>query len=200
MKFKINIKLLIMLCALICLIMSALVIRSTYARYITSLTTKSYVEMGSWSIKINNQNIIDNSNFTSVITPVFNTTSDYIASNKIAPTSVGYAEFSIDYSEVKVPFKYELTFSQDDPNAEESTYLKDFILTTYQIDSTQFSYTDGAIISDTISPDGITTSTNLYFNFTWADNGELTDIQDTKYSRDVQNIKLNFNIVFTQIT
>lgn len=199
LKFKFNLKLFIILCALICLLLTSLVIRSTYARYVTSLTAKSYVEMGSWSIIVNTQNVIDNSDFTSVLTPIFNSGSEYIAADKVVPTSTGSVEIYIDYSNVKVPFRYDLTFSQDAPDAEGSTYLKDLKLTNYSIDSSVFTYY-GTTISNTLTPNATKTSTSLKFNFTWDDDtGDLTDIEDTKYSRDFQDIHLNFNIKFTQI-
>ena len=196
MKFKYSRKILFFILALIFLIFSILSIQYTYARYITALTTKSYVELGSWLINLNGQNIMDNPNFTGVITPVF-TETEYVAENKFVPTSTGYAEIIIDYSDVKVPFMYILTISQD-----ADTLIEDINITDYEIDGTS-SVFNGTAISRTIVPDGNTTSQTVKFNFGWKDgtgSGETLDnAEDTKASRDFPNTKLHFNISFTQL-
>lgn len=198
MKSKYSRKLLVSILALIFLIFSILAIQYTYARYITALTTKSYVELGSWLININEQNIMANSNFTNAISPVLNSDSDYIADGKFVPTSTGYAQIVIDYSNVKVPFKYELTITQDD-----DLFIEDINITDYQINSGTFHTFDGSAITNTIIPNGTSTSQTVKFNFAWKDgtgSGEaLNDAEDTKASRDFQNIKLHFNISFTQL-
>lgn len=198
MKNKTTIKLLCFIFAILFLVLAIISIRITYARYITSLTATSTVEMGSWLIYVNNQNIVQNSDLSSVITPVFNTDSEYIAEGKISPTSTGYVEIEIDYSEVTVPFTYDISFAAD-----ESTPLPDFKLTSYSVDGGGLINVDASAttITTTVSPDE-TDRTKIYkLNFGWVDGaGEnFNDIQDTAFSRNFDNIGLRFDIEFTQL-
>ena len=126
MKSKINIKLLFLILALLFLVLAIISIRTTYARYVTSLTAGGSVELGRWLIKVNDQNILDNADLSNIITPIFNEGSEYITEGKVAPASTGYTEIVIDYSKVTVPFKYDISFSSDT--------ISDFSLTSYSVD------------------------------------------------------------------
>ena len=55
MKFKFNIKLYFFLLTIFFFILTIFLINNTFARYITSLTTTSTVEMGKWLILVNEQ-------------------------------------------------------------------------------------------------------------------------------------------------
>ncbi len=196
MKFKFNMRLLILICAFVFLVFSIISIRDTFARYISSLTTKSYVEMGSWLIAVNDHNVMENSNFSAAMTPLVSTSSEYVAEGKIVPGATGYVELEIDYSNVRVPFTYAINYEPDD-----STPIKDIKLVGYTIGETTSTYTGGDITS-TIIPDNVTTSQTVKFNFLWLDTAgeESDDIQDTKFSNTLENVKLNFDISFTQLT
>lgn len=195
-KNKFSLKLLYLILALIFLILTIISIRSTYARYVTSLTAKSYVDLGRWMILVNNQNIIENSDLSDVITPVFSEDSEYIADGKIVPTSSGYIDITIDYSNVTVPFKYELSFEQA-----EETLLEDFRLTDYSIDGIPVESLDG-VISSVVVPDEVTDKTQtMRLNFGWYDgkNEVLDDIDDTNYSYNNDSLQFKFSISFTQL-
>lgn len=199
MKSKINIKTLFFLLSILFLILTIFLIQFTYARYITALTAKSYVEMGSWLIRVNNQNIIENSDVSDVITPVFDSNPQYIAEGKISPTSTGYVEITIDYQEVTVPFKYEISLEPDT-----NTILEDFKLISYSIDggSTVSVDDSSSIITATIAPNETTRTRTIKLNFAWLDGAEdeaLDDIEDTAYSRNVDALGLRFNMAFTQL-
>ena len=200
MKYKVNKKILFCFLALLFLVFTIFLFQTTYARYVTSLTAKSTVEMGSWLIRVNNQNIIENSDISDWVSPVFNSDSEYIAEGKISPTSTGNVLISLDYEEVTVPFKYEISFQADD-----STFLEDFKLTGYSVDGgSVVSVSDSdTIITDTISPDETTRTRNFNLNFGWIDgdgSGEtLNDIQDTAFSRNNSEVGLRFTIEFTQL-
>lgn len=197
MKSKFNIKLFCFLTGLIFLILSILVIRTTYARYITSLTAGGSVELGRWLIKVNNQNIIENSDLSNKIIPKF-IDSDYIAEGKIAPTSTGYVEINLDYQDVTVPFKYDVAFSYDD-----STLIEDFKLISYSIGDGELVTVDDSFtsITETISPEDTTRTKLLKLNFSWVDGeGELlNDTQDTVRAYNLNSLGLKFDINFTQL-
>lgn len=199
MNSKFYIKILLFLTALIFLIMTIISIRTTYARYVTSLTAGGSVELGRWLIKVNDQNIIQDSNISNTITPVIDS-SDYIADGKIVPTSTGYAEIEFDYQEVTVPFVYDIKFTYG-----ESTVIEDFKLTSYSIDGGEAITVDDTFtsITETITPDNATRTKTFKLNFAWLDETDedatLTDIEDTERARNIQELGLRFDIKFTQL-
>jgi hypothetical protein len=198
MKSKFNIKLLFLILTLIFLIATIILIRTTYARYVTSLTTTSYVELGKWLIFVNDQNIIENSDISDIITPVFTTNSEYIAEGKIVPTSTGYVEITIDYEEVNVPFKYEISYEYD-----ADTILEDFNFTSYSINGGEEVSIEstGGFLTDTIYPDETLRTKTLKLNLAWKDGeGEqLDDTADTTYSHNIDELGIRFNMEFTQL-
>lgn len=198
MKFKFNIKLCFFLLTILFLILTLFLINNTFSRYITALTATSTVEMGRWSILVNNQNIMENSNLSERIIPVFNSNPTYIAEDKIVPTSTGYVEININYEEVTVPFEYKISFDQGN-----STPLEDFKFTSYSIDGGSTVQVDNSnhIITGNITPDGITTKHDFLLNFAWVDDSSasLDDIKDTAYSRNFDELNLLFNLEFTQV-
>lgn len=198
MKLKFNIKLYFFILAILFLILTVFLINNTFARYITALTATSTVKMGRWSILVNDQNIVENSNLSERIIPVFNSNPTYIAEDKIVPTSTGYVTININYEEVSVPFEYKISFVQ-----ENSTPLADFKFTDYSIDGGSAIQVDNAnsIIIGNITPDGITTEHNFLLNFAWVDDSSasLDDTKDTAYSRNFDELNLLFNLEFTQV-
>lgn len=198
MKYKLNLKLLFFILTLSFLLVTVFFMYSTYARYVTALTATSTVELGSWLIEVNNQNIIENSDLSEKIVPVFESNPEYIAEDKIVPTSTGYVEINIDYEKVNVPFKYEVTFSQGN-----STVLEDFKFTSYSINGGSLISVDdsNSIITETIPPTETDRTRSLLLNFAWIDEtGEaMNDIQDTAYSRNFENLDFRFNVNFTQL-
>lgn len=198
MKFKFNIKFSFFILTVLFLILTIFLISSTFARYITALTATSTVEMGSWSILVNNQNIIENANLSERIIPVFNSNPTYIAENTIVPTSSGYVEININYEEVSVPFEYKISFDQGN-----STPLEDFKFINYSINGGSAIIVDdsNSSIIGTINPDGVTTERNFLLNFTWIDDNDssFNDVQDTAYSRNFDKLNFLFNLEFTQL-
>jgi len=204
MKSKINIKLLFFLLAIFFLILALITIRSTYARYITSVASGGSAELGSWFITVNEQDIINNSDLSNTIVPVLNKANEddeyfeHIAENKIAPTSVGYVTITLDYSKVTVPFRYDILFSTIS-----TTFLEDFVLTHYTIDGGEpIDIEDStAPISDIIYPNAATRQRTLKLNFEWIDGEDETfnDILDTEYSRENDELGMHFDLEFTQL-
>lgn len=195
---KFNIKLCTFILAIFFFLFSVYLIYTTYARYVTALTATSTVELGSWMIEVNNQNIIENSDLSEKIIPIFNSNTEYIAEGKIVPTSTGYVEIDINYEKVNVPFEYKINFSQSN-----STVLEDFKFTSYSIDGGSLVTVDdsNSIITETISPDETPRTRSLLLNFAWFDGtGEtFNDINDTAYSRNFDELGLQFNIEFIQL-
>ena len=198
MKLKFNIKFSFFILTVLFLISTIFLIYSTFARYLTALTTTSTVEFGSWSILVNNQNIMENANLSECIIPVFNSNPTYISEDTIVPTSSGYVEININYEEVSVPFEYKISFDQGN-----FTPLEDFKFINYTINGGSPIIVDNSItsIAGTINPDGVTTECDFVLNFAWIDDNSasLDDIEDTTYSRNFDKLNFLFNLEFTQL-
>jgi len=115
----------------------------TYAKYVTSVNGSASISIARWNIVVNNMSIKNNSDISSVISPIFPGNSN-IAANVLAPNVEGYFDLAFDYSEVDVSFNYSISVS---PNANSS--VKDLIAIGYSIDN-------GAIESFTDSNNTIT--------------------------------------------
>ena len=153
--------------------------------------------MGRWLILVNNQNIIENSDLSGVVTPEFNTDSEYMAEGKIVPGSTGHVEITIDYTNVTVPFKYEISF-------DDTTLLEDFKFTGYSIDGVA-AEEPSTLITNTILPNSETKTQTLKLNFGWYDGEDENveensdDIHDTLFAKENDSLAVNFNITFTQL-
>lgn len=193
---KISKKLIVLILAFIFLILTVISIQTTYARFVTALTARSYVEIGSWLLRVNDQNIIEETDFSSTLTPVFEVRGDLISSDIIAPTSIGYIDININYSDVTVPFKYNLSYEQD-----ATLKIEDFNLVRYEIDGVSYDCEDYATLEHSVIPDGVKKTQLLRLYFEWQDkeDEELNDIADTNKSHLQETIKYNLKLNFTQI-
>ena len=64
-------KRIILLLACLWAIIAFLVIQSTYAKYVTSVNGTTNVDIASWNMLVNNQNILNDSNFSQNLTLTF---------------------------------------------------------------------------------------------------------------------------------
>jgi len=85
--------------------------QDTYAKYISSADATSNFTIARWSFLVNEQDVLNNSDFSSTIVPVFDTNAN-IKAGVIAPTSTGYFDIEIDSSNVGVSFDEVITLTQ----------------------------------------------------------------------------------------
>lgn len=184
------------------LIISLSVIKSTYAKYITSANGDANINIARWKILVNNQDIEENKELSNVITPIFDG-NDNIASNVIAPTAEGYFDILIDASNTDVSLKYEITTSD---NAESA--VSDLIISGYSLDDgerQQIISDDGQIkIENEILYNSQDKDIKLRVYLKWNDddtNGATMDNQaDTNATKiDTNLAKVNVNLKFIQI-
>lgn len=153
-----------------------------------------------WNIKVNNQNIRDNSNISSTITPVF-PGNNYIAANIIAPTAEGYFDLALDYSAVDVAFKYDITTTVNSDSA-----ISDLVTTGYSIDNgTKVTFSSyNQIITDTIPLDATNKTRTIRIYIMWNDDSSTASMNNqadtTSTALTDNSAKLNVTIAFTQIT
>ena len=63
------------------LIISFLIIKSTYAKYLSTINSNANISISAWRIKLNTQDIMANSNFTQNMNLIFPGDNYYVADN-----------------------------------------------------------------------------------------------------------------------
>lgn len=176
--------------ALLALFYCVSLIQNTYAKYLTSAEANTNIAIARWSILINNQDVVDNSNFSSVLTPTFEG-SQHISSGVVAPNAVGYFDLIIDGSQADVSFSYNISIDESDNNT-----ITDFAITSYQIGTETYTY-NGNITGNVLLNDSSRTSTVRVF-VEWLDGaGETMNNQDdTQATLDgIAEFEVNVNLI-----
>jgi len=178
------------------------VLTYTYSKYVTGTSGNASVRVARWNLAVNNQDIVNNSNFSSVIEPVFPGNSN-IASGVIAPTAEGYFDILIDGTGTDVSFSYTITTSDNVNSA-----VSDLILSGYSIDGgtrQAVSSANGQLsITDSILYNDVDKDVSLRIYFMWNDdstNGaEMDNDDDTDATKNSSNrALLNVNVTFVQL-
>lgn len=169
----------------------------TYAKYFSQTKRDIGTNIKKWNIKINETDIKTGMTLDNQITAQF-IGSDHIADNTIAPTSEGYFEINLDYSNVEVSFKYEITIEQN-------VTVPDITLYKLEVDGTEITG-NGLTISNNIDINKDTDADkkkNIKVYLKWNDdenNGaQLNNAQDTQVPINNDSIKFNVNLNFEQI-
>lgn len=186
---------------IICL--TLILIAQTYAKYLTSTSGTASIPVAKWNIVLNNQSIKNNSDISSSIAPVF-PGNENIASGIIAPTSTGYFDLSLDFSNVDVSCSYSINSTVDD-----SSLIKDLVITGYSIDDGPVVNLDdyNQTIENTILYTDTERTKNIRVFIMWNDDSEnstMTNQDDTSASSssaDSTNVALfKVSINFKQIS
>lgn len=104
-------------------------VQSTYAKYVSSASANGNFTIAKWAFLINQQDVINNADFSNTITPVFEGT-EHIKSGVISPTSIGYFEVTIDSTNVEVSFDEEITLSTGLDNT-----ISDLVFDSYTLNN-----------------------------------------------------------------
>lgn len=99
------------------------------------LLSNAEINIASWNIKVNNQDIIENSDITSAIELIVPET-DYNLEDYIVPGAIGYFDIVVDGSSISVPFKYTVTSILGNNNE-----ISDLKIIGYSIDNNNDSIT-----------------------------------------------------------
>ncbi len=198
MKNYKKIILIILLCIILAL--TAYLIGSTYAKYLSSATGDATIAISRWNITVNQVSIKDNPDLSSKIVPVF-PGNDNIAANIIAPTAEGYFDIEFDCTDVDVSFKYEINVSADETSA-----VSDIVATGYSVDGgekIEFEQYNEAITGTIHLTDNVTSKTFRIYVM-WDDNPDTTtmnNIADTESTLQTNSSAVfNVTVAFTQIT
>ncbi len=155
--------------ALIALFYCVTFMQDTYAKYLSSATENAELTIARWSILINNQDVVNESNFTDTITPIFNGTTN-IRSDVVAPTAQGYFELILNGENTDVSFQYSIGIDTTDCE------VADLKIVSYVIDNTTYTFSGTNVVGNMLLNDASRTKT-IRFNVEWDDNA-LTQTMD----------------------
>ena len=156
MNFRIKIlSVFIPLCLLLCFM------SNTYSRYVADTTGNLKMSFAQWQILVNNDDITNSSSSSINLKPVIDK-NKYVEDNKIAPSSTGYFDISIDPSNVDVAFNYSIALDVVNEN------IPDLIITKYAIldkdynedDTINYENINNNLIQGSLDFDNIATSSD----------------------------------------
>lgn len=200
MKEKTKLKIIQILC-IISILITAFSIQRTYAKYYERIDTTYATSIKRWVINVNGKNIHNEETLTNVMTPQFFYNEHMNTDNTLVPGRTGYFEFTIDYTNVDVPFDFSVSIEQPD--------LIDFEVYGYKIIDSDFEITSTTTIEDigelneltsdsiqTIDPSlDATKQTRALIIFRWNDSGE--NLMDNASDTEIAGTNLNYKVKIT---
>ncbi len=167
-----------------------------FAKYLTSASGNTSMNVARWNILVNNTSIKNNTDISNTLVPVF-PGNDNIASGIIAPTAEGYFDLNFDFKDADVSFEYEISTTVD-----ANSSVKDLILTGYTIDDGEkIEFSNNHSIKDTILLTDNVDTRKIRVFVTWDDgqNSTMDNEADTLATTSNNPALLHVNISFTQI-
>lgn len=187
----------ILLIILILVLTSVFFLIQIFAKYLTSASGDTTMNVARWNILVNNISIKNNTDISNTLTPVF-PGNENIASNIIAPTAEGYFDLNFDFSDADVSFEYEITTTVD-----ENSSVKDLVTTGYSVDDGEkitFDEINSPIQDTILLTDNIETQKiRVYVKWNDDENATMDNAADTLATTSGNPATLNVNISFTQI-
>ena len=168
--------------------------QDTYAKYVSSAVENAELTIARWSILINDQDVVNESNFTDTISPVFNGSTN-IASDVIAPTAQGYFELLLNGTNTDVSFQYTISIDTTD------CAVDDLKITSYSIDGVTYQY-NGSDVTGTILLNAQDKTADIIFNVEWDDNAStqtMDNAADTEAAQEeTASFTVNVNLIQLQ--
>lgn len=179
------------------IIISFLLIRTTYAKYLTAVDASTNVGIAAWNIVLNNQNIIQSTNFSTNLNLVF-PGNEYYSEDYIVPGSIGYFDLTVDTSDVSIPFNYTVTAEPDILND-----IDDIKVIGYSLNGNNENITylneENTNIINSVYPSSQSSSIRVYVQ--WVDDSTetLDDDDDTEIALDEGKAVVLVHVLFEQI-
>lgn len=118
-----------LLLACLSLILLVDMIQESYAKYVSSAEANGNFTIARWAFMVNQQDVLNNSDFSATIVPVFDSNQN-IGTGVIAPTSTGYFDVTIDSTNVGVAYDEQITLSHGTTGT-----VTDLIFTGYKLNN-----------------------------------------------------------------
>lgn len=189
----------VLIFAFVWLIISLLIIRTTYAKYLSSIDSNANFAIDGWKILLNNQDIIQNSDFSQTLELTF-PENEYYDQNYIVPGALGYFDLVIDSSNISLAFKYTITVSNPEQSDIVDVKVAGYSYPGVQDNITYLTSSQTSIIGSSASS---VNSSTIRVYVTWNDDvstESLNDIQDTLVAINNGKAIIEANIVFEQLT
>ena len=167
--------------ALMSLFVLITMMQNTYAKYVSSADATAEFTVARWNILINDQDILQNSDFSDTILPEFEGT-NYIKQGVIAPAAEGYFEITLDGTDTDVSYTYTIT-----ANISPDSDVTDLELYKYEIDNVEYTYNPSTGITNSTAYDALDKTVTVKFYVRWNDNPatqNMTNADDTAVTVD----------------
>lgn len=175
----------------------------TYAKYFSQTKRDIGSNIKKWNIKINNQDIKNGADISNQINVEF-AGNEHVAANTLAPGSEGSFIIELDYSNVEVSFKYEISIDNSSIVDSDGNPLEinDISISKLLVDDVEISTGNNLSISNEVNIETETDKVKKIEVFLkWDDDedAELSDEEDTEIVINNENIKFKVNMDFEQI-
>ncbi len=190
---KLNKKIIFFL-ALMSLFYCVSLMQETYAKYISSAGANTNLAIARWNILVNSTDIVNNSDFTTSIAPVFEGTT-YIKNGVIAPTAEGYFDVTINGTDTDVSFTYTISLGLGSTNT-----VSDLKITKYVMDNVEHTV-NGNITGNILYNDAVKSKTiRVYIG--WDDTAATETMDNTADTAATKNgvasVDVSVNVVQMQ--
>lgn len=187
----------------ISLSLSLCIMSNTYSRYIANTTGNVKLLFAKWQIRVNSTDITNSLNSSINISPVI-TENENVAKDKIAPSSKGYFDITIDTTNVDVSYNYSIVLNLNNID------IPDLVITKYyEIDEEGNESNKKILTGNKITGDEkdfeYSKNKTFRFEFEWLENTSeetMNDIKDTeignKAATENDQIQFNATISFEQ--
>ncbi len=191
-------KKILLILALLWFIISFLIIRITYAKYLSSIDSNANIGISAWKIKLNTQDVLQNNDFSQNLELNF-PGNEYYSEDTIVPGALGYFDLSIDTSEVNLAVRFKITAT----NANNSD-ISDLKIIGYSYPGQQNNITyleNGANEVQSSAASSVNSSTiRVYVSWNDDSNTEnLNDVQDTQIALNNGKAIVSVNVLFEQL-
>ena len=200
MKNKKNIVLFLALIALAIFIGST---AYTFSKYFTAADNSIDTSIKRWDIVVNNETIRNKTTLTNKIAASFPNTNGHTKTNKIAPGVEGTLDIVIDYTNVDVSFRYDLSIERNEtiPDVE----LSDVSVTGGSADNLNITTDDNGVTHVTAdvhyNASATNTSQTITASIKWNDDSTniMDDEEDTDVGINIDSVDFNVQMSFVQI-
>lgn len=181
------------------IVISSLLVRVTYAKYLTEFGASTNIQISGWNIVLNTQDIMTNSDFSSNLTLTFPEETYHIA-DVIVPNAIGYFDLNLDISNVTLPFEYTITATPAVDNE-----IADIKIIGYSLNgnNSTITYLENGETEITGSLADTVNSYSVRVYMQWNDDvttETLNDDADTSLALNEALAKITANVKFEQIT
>lgn len=192
-----NYKKWILLIILILILTLVFFLVQIFAKYLTSASGDTSMNVARWNILVNDVSIKNNTDISNTLAPIF-PGNENVAGNIIAPTAEGYFDLSFDFSDADVSFEYEISTTVD-----ENSSVKDLITTGYSVDDGEkitFDEVNSPIKDTILLTDNIKAQKiRIYVKWDDGENATMDNAADTIATTSGNPALLHVNVSFTQI-